>query len=179
MRAVDDVIAAVAESGINCRPIREAVALPKTHEMSPRGARAGISLCVGWPADDRQVHDFQPESERVQKRGASGAEVDESESPSVREMWGPKADGSYLSGRTRKVSRVVHGLPLIASAHVYYLAFITQGGRRVLRRITASGAVLQGRVFNGCESRRPAEHLGRTRAPCYGQRRPISYSFNA
>lgn len=37
MKAVDDVIAAVAASGIECRAIEQAVALPKTHEMSPRG----------------------------------------------------------------------------------------------------------------------------------------------
>jgi len=42
MKAVDDVIAAVASSGIECRAIDQAVALPKTHEMSPRGVFAAV-----------------------------------------------------------------------------------------------------------------------------------------
>jgi hypothetical protein len=42
---VDDVIAAVAASGLRCKAIDEAVALPTTDEMAPRGERGDI---VGW-----------------------------------------------------------------------------------------------------------------------------------
>lgn len=37
LRRVDDVIAAVAESGVETRSLSRAVALPKEHEMEPKG----------------------------------------------------------------------------------------------------------------------------------------------
>ena len=37
LRRVDDVIAAVAESGVEIRALTEAKALPKEHEMVPKG----------------------------------------------------------------------------------------------------------------------------------------------
>jgi hypothetical protein len=37
LRRVDDVIAAVAESGVETRSLSRAIALPKEHEMEARG----------------------------------------------------------------------------------------------------------------------------------------------
>lgn len=39
LRRVDDVIAAVAESGVETRSLSRAIALPKEHEMEARGKR--------------------------------------------------------------------------------------------------------------------------------------------
>ncbi|KAK1922111.1 mitochondrial ribosomal protein L31 [Papiliotrema laurentii] len=59
MHMVDDVIAAVAASGLRCKAIDEAVALPTTDEMAPRdkyttfsrkhkGYRKGVHLVPKW-----------------------------------------------------------------------------------------------------------------------------------
>jgi hypothetical protein len=42
LRRVDDVIAAVAESGVETRSLSRAIALPKEHEMEARGMNISV-----------------------------------------------------------------------------------------------------------------------------------------
>ena len=55
LRRVDDVIAAVAESGVETRSLSRAIALPKEHEMEARGQHIRDSSRIYLMI--RQVHD--------------------------------------------------------------------------------------------------------------------------
>lgn len=46
LKRVDDVIAAVAESGVECRALTQALALPKESEMAARG-ECGVRVVMG------------------------------------------------------------------------------------------------------------------------------------
>jgi hypothetical protein len=48
MRRVDEVIAAVAESGVMTRSLARAVALPKEGEMDPRGESELRKGVMAW-----------------------------------------------------------------------------------------------------------------------------------
>jgi hypothetical protein len=46
LRRVDDVIAAVAESGVETRSLSRAIALPKEHEMEARGQHINLEMNI-------------------------------------------------------------------------------------------------------------------------------------
>lgn len=78
LRRVDDVIAAVAESGVETRSLSRAMALPKESEMESRGEQADELYSVVSRTDGffRQVHDVQPAREGLQKERPQSAQVD-------------------------------------------------------------------------------------------------------
>lgn len=67
MKRVDEVIAAVAESGVITRSLARAAELPKESEMDPRGEWGGACVaCVAWRGvESRGVASSERESERV------------------------------------------------------------------------------------------------------------------
>ena len=53
LRRVDDVIAAVAESGVETRSLSRAIALPKEHEMEARGQHSPSTMSI--PNDQTSI----------------------------------------------------------------------------------------------------------------------------
>ena len=77
LRRVDDVIAAVAESGVETRSLSRAVALPKEHEMEARGQHIhlGMNISDDQTSTRRLVH-TEEDSGRVFTKCQSGQRSD-------------------------------------------------------------------------------------------------------
>jgi len=73
LRRVDDVIAAVAESGVETRSLSRAIALPKEHEMEARGQHITpeMNITNDQTSTRRLVH-TEEDSGRVFTRCQSG-----------------------------------------------------------------------------------------------------------
>ena len=80
LRRVDDVIAAVAESGVETRSLSRALALPKEHEMEARGGSRPRNLQCGARLIDRQVYNVQSTWKRVQKECPQSTQMDKGQS---------------------------------------------------------------------------------------------------
>jgi hypothetical protein len=73
LRRVDDVIAAVAESGVETRSLSRAIALPKEHEMEARGQHSRVETSL---SDDqtsiRRLVRTEEDLGRVSTKSPSG-----------------------------------------------------------------------------------------------------------
>ena len=77
LRAVDDVVTAVMNSGVKFKRLDQALQLPTEEELPAKGEpdswRSGkTSLLTG----DRQIHDFQPILSRIPERDAQDPQMD-------------------------------------------------------------------------------------------------------